>query len=147
MATFKSSETDVLAPADKVYRKLSNLEALGETLKDVPPEKIEAQQLEQLKEVRVTPDTISFPGGPVGEVVLRKTDCEEPTLIRLEGVGTPVPLSLSLHITPVSEFTCVCQVEASLQIPAMLKPMVQGPLQKMVDQFAQMLRQIPFDKE
>lgn len=119
------------------------MEKLRDVIADVPADAISEEQRKQLEQVRVTADTISFPGGPVGEVTLRIVEKTAPTLIRLEGMGTPVPLNLTMRITPVSDTECRAQVTIDIQIPAMLKPMVNGPLQKMADQFGQMLRNLP----
>lgn len=143
MANYKSEKVSLNHSAEAVFTKLSNLEGLGELLKNVPRGNIPADQLSMLEQVRVTPDTITFPAGPAGEVTLQVKRLEAPTLIALEGVGTPVPMGLSLHILPLTPDSCETYVDIELQIPAMLKPMVNGPLQKMADQFAQMLRQLP----
>ena len=143
MATYKSEVVSLAHPAERVFSKLSNLEGLGGMLKNVPADQIPADQMAMLEQVRVTPDTISFPGGPAGDVTLRLAETEAPSLIRLEGQGTPVPLSMTLHITPLTPESCETYVQIDIQIPAMLKPMVNGPLQRMADQFAQMLRQVP----
>lgn len=143
MATYRSETVGLAYPAETVFSRLSNLEALGDVIKNIPEDKIPADQLAQLEKVRVTRDTISFPGGPVGEITLRMDKLQEPVLISLVGDGTPVPLSLSMHILPLTSDTCEAYVEIDLQIPAMLKPMVNGPMQKMTQQFAHMLRQVP----
>lgn len=132
-------------PAETVFGRLSNLEGLAGMLKNVPTDSIPADQLSLLEQVKVTPETITFPGGPVGDVTLRLVETVPPTLIRLEGEGTPVAMGLILHIMPLGEDTCETYVEIDIQIPAMLKPMVNGPLQKMADQFAMMLRQMPME--
>ena len=143
MATYKSEVVSLAYPAETVFGKLSNLEGFGGILKNVPADKVPADQLAMLEQVRVTPDTISFPAGPAGEVTLKVAETDAPNLIRMEGFGTPVPMSLTLHITPLTPETCESYVQIDIQIPAMLKPMVNGPLQKMADQIAQMLRQVP----
>lgn len=143
MATYKSATVGLAYPADNVFGKLSNLEGLGTMLRDVPADHVPADQLAMLGQVRVTPDTISFPAGPAGEITLRLAETVSPSLIRLEGYGTPVPMSLALHVTPLTPESCESFVQIDIQIPAMLKPMVSGPLQKMADQLAQMLRQVP----
>lgn len=143
MATYNSEEVTLRRPAEAVFSQLSNLERLRDVIADVSADKINDEQRRQLESVKVTADTISFPGGPAGEVTLRITEAVSPTLIRLEGVGTPVPLSMSMHITPVLPEECTARVTIDLQIPAMLKPMVNGPLQKMADQFGMMLRNLP----
>lgn len=130
-------------PASTVFEKYSDLEGLGELLKNVPEGYASADQMQMLYKIRVTSDTIVIPGGPVGEITLRVVERQAPTLIRLEGVGTPVPLGMSLHIVPLTPETCETYVQIDLQIPAIMKPMVNGPMQKMVDQFGQMMRQMP----
>lgn len=143
MANYKSEKVSLAYPAETVFAKLSNLEGLGGMLKNVPEEGIPADQRAMLDQVTITPDTISFPGGPAGDVTLRVSRTDAPNLIALEGVGTPVPMGLALHIAPLTPDTCEAYVDIDIQIPAMLKPMVNGPLQKMADQFGQMLRQMP----
>lgn len=144
MATYKSEKVGIAYPAETVFNKLSNLEGLGELLKNAPTDKIPEDKKAMLEQLKVTPETISFPGGPVGDITLRVVEKDAPNRIKLEGQGTPVPMSLSLHILTLSPDTCEAYVEIEVQIPAMLKPMVNGPLQQMADQFAVMLRQIPY---
>lgn len=144
MATYRSEDVTLGASADKVFDKLDNLQGLGEMIQNAPADQIPADKRDMLEKITVTTDTISFPAGPMGAITLRKTQSQAPSLIRLEGEGTPVPMSLSLHIVPMGEAACSAQVEIDLQIPAMLKPMVNGPLQKMTVEFANMLRAVPF---
>lgn len=145
MSSHKSEKVTLKASAEKVFSKLSNLEGLGELLKNVPLDQVPADQRGMLEQVKVTPDTISFPAGPVGELTLAVAKKENPTLIRLEGRGTPVPVSLAMHISPLTPDLCEAYVEIDVKVPMMLAPMIGGTVQKMADQFANMLRQIPFD--
>ena len=145
MAEYKSAETPIKASAEAVFNKISNLEGLKELLGKVPQEKVPEDQRDLFNQVNITADSISFPAGPVGELTLRLTETVKPTYIRLDGVGAPVPMALMLNIHPSTEISCSVQVVIDLQIPAMLKPMVSGPLNKMVSQFAEMLRNLPFD--
>lgn len=145
MAEYRSEETPIKASAEAVFKKLSNLEGLRELLERVPQEQVPADQRDLFNQVSITADTISFPAGPVGQLTLQLTETVDPTFIKLEGVGAPVPMALMLHIHPSTEVSCSVQVVIDLAIPAMLKPMVSGPLNKMTGQFAQMLRNLPFD--
>lgn len=146
MATYNSEEISLMAPAGAVYSKLSNLDNLRSLLEKVPADKIPADKLEMFNSISVTPDSVTVPGGPVGALTFRMKEKVEPTLIKLAGEGLPpgIALSLSLHITPEGESTLKAKVTIDISIPAMLKPMVSGPLQKMADQFGQVLRAIPF---
>lgn len=145
MANYRSENVSLAYPAERVYDKLSNLEGLGNLLKNLPEDRIPADQRAQLEQVRVSADAISFPGGPVGDVTLVVAERVAPTLIRMAGAGTPVPLNVTLHVTPLTPDTCEAYVEIDLKVPMMLKPMLNGPMQKMTEQFAQMLRQIPME--
>lgn len=145
MATYKSDEVTLNAPAERVYAKLSNLEGLSELLKNAPVDQIPEDKRGMLDQIKVTADTISFPAGPMGALTMRKARCVEPTLIRLEGEGTPVAMALNLKITPMGDSMCGAQVEIDIQIPMMLKPMISGPLTKMTKEFANLLRAIPFN--
>lgn len=143
MATYKSPEVTLQAPAEAVYAKLTNLENLRELLKNVPEDKIPADKKEMFDNIVITSDSITVPGGPVGALTFKVTKKEEPTLIALSGEGAPVPMGLALHITPDGSVSKARAV-IDLEIPAMLKPMVNGPLQKMADQFGDVLKAIPF---
>lgn len=145
MATYKSNKIKISYSAEQVFEKLSDLNGLSGLLKNLPADQIPSDKRAMLEQVKVTADTISFPAGPVGEIKLKIVERKAPTLIKLEGQGTPVPLSLSLRVTPLTPDTCEAYVEFDVQIPAMLKPMVNGPLQQMADQFGLMLNQLKFN--
>ncbi len=145
MATYRSEDVTLGAPAETVFLKLDNLQGLGDMIKNAPADQIPADKRDMLEKIEVNADRISFPAGPMGAITLRKTSSVNPSLIRLEGEGTPVPMSLSLHIVPMGDVTSTASVEIDIQIPAMLKPMVNGPLNKMTSEFANMLRAIPFE--
>lgn len=146
MATYKSESVSLRYSPETVFNKLSNLEGLRSVLQNVPSQDLPDDQRQALENINVTEDTIEIPGGPVGSVMLRVTRREPYSLIVLEGEGTPVPLSLSLHIDAVGADACSAFVQIDIEIPAMLKPMVSGPLKKMTEQFAKMISIIPFDK-
>ena len=145
MATFKSDKSIVNAPAETVYDKLSNLENLKQLLEKIPADKVPADKREMFENLQITEDTIDIPGGPTGAIRLRVADRLAPSLIRLAGEGTPIPLSMQLEIEPKGAEQSEVQVSLSMEIPAMLKPMISGPVKKIVEQFAQMIQAIPFN--
>ena len=145
MANYKSENVTLAAPAEKVFDKLSNLEGLKEMLARVPADSIPEEHRATFDNLEITPDAITLPGGPVGNLTLRMKRKERPEYIELAGEGTPVPMALTLNIRPLPGDTCEARAEVELAIPAMLAPMVSGPMKKMVQQFADMLRAIPYD--
>ena len=145
MAEFKSTPVGVNAPAEVVFNKLSDLNGLKDIISNLPASAIPEDKKEALDGIRITDDTISFPAGPVGEVTLQVTEKVSPTLVKLEGINTPVAMSLALRIALISSDTCEAQVVIDIAIPAMLKPMIGGTLQKMADQFAQVIGSLKYN--
>lgn len=146
MSTYKSEEVTLKASAETVYAKLSNPENLKNLLENVPSDRIPEDKRALYDQMKIEDDSITFPGGPAGSIKLQVGKRVEPKLIELKGVGTPVEMSIMLHIMPESDIACSAMVELDINIPMMLKPMIGGTLQKMVEQFAQVLCMIPFDR-
>ncbi|MDE6017861.1 MAG: hypothetical protein K2G85_03490 [Muribaculaceae bacterium] len=144
MATYKSDEVRLKASAESVFAKLGNFESLKELLAQVPADQIPADKKEMFDSIKLTDDSIELPGGPIGSLLLKVVERTAPSRITLKGEGTPVPLQLQLDLKPVDESSCLAQAVIDLEIPAMLRPMISGPMQKMTDQFGSVLRSIPF---
>lgn len=142
MATYKSEKVEINQSAEAIYERLSNPENLRDIIEQAPEGALTDEQRAQLDSIQLTPDSISVAAGPVGALTLRAKGNKPPQLIRFEGENTPVPMSLEMHIAPLGEEMCEAQVIINLEIPMMLKPMVNGPLQKMVDQFGTLLRHL-----
>lgn len=145
MANYKSDEVTLLASADKVFDRLSDVSRLGEMLKEAPMGELPDAERELMEQVRIEGDSITFPAGPAGELTLKLSELVRPTLIRMTGIGAPVPMGMTLHIQPVGDFECRAQVDIEIEIPKMLAPMVGGPLKKMAAQIAEMLVRVPFN--
>lgn len=132
------------ASAENVFNKLSNLGSFKDLLAQVPEDQIPVDKKDMLDSIRLTDDSIELPGGPVGSIRLKVVEKTAPTCIRLQGEGTPVPLTLQLRIHPVDDSCCHAMAQIDIEIPAMLRPMISGPMKKMTGQFAQVLHSIPF---
>lgn len=145
MTTIKSEKTPIAASAEKVFDKLSNLDNLKPLLQQVPVDQIPEDKRDMFSRLEITSDSIRIPAGPVGEITLMITDLMPYSLIQLTGEGSPIPLSMQLEIEATGKDSCVVQVGISIEVPIMLKPMISGPVRKIVDQFAQVLKAIPFD--
>lgn len=145
MAEFKSDETTINVSAQKVYSKLSDLENIRSYIDKIPEDNIPEDKLEQFRSLEITSDSISVKGGPTGSIKMNITKKVEPSLIRLEAADIPLSIALEVHIKEISENQCSQQVVIIADIPIFLKPMVSGPLQKVVDQFSAVLGVIPFN--
>ena len=144
MAIYSSQKITLNAPAESVYDKLSNLENLRGLLDKVPADQVPEDKRQMFENIQITPDTISVPGGPMGNLVFRVAERVAPKLIKLRGEGIPIEMSLALNIEPQTENSSSANVDIDINIPMMLKPMVGGQIQKIADQFGQVLGAIPF---
>lgn len=142
MAEYKSNPVTLGRSAQEVYERLTNMQGLAEALTNVPADQVPEDKRDLLNSIRIDDDTIEIPGGPVGSVTLVKSDCTAPVYVSFEGKGTPVPLVLAAHIQPIGDNTCEVTVEVNLSIPAMMKPMLNGPMNNLVEQVANSLRTI-----
>lgn len=146
MTEFTSDEVILASSSETVFNKLSNLENLRSFLNNVPQDKIPQDKLEQFHNLVITADSITIPGGPTGAITLAVKDKIPHSLIRLEGVDLPIKLSLEMRLSDGGIDSSKAVVAINADIPMMLKPMIKGPLQKIVDQFAQVLTAIPFEQ-
>lgn len=144
MATYSSDKVTLHNSADAVYEKLSNLENLKALLAGAPTDALDDEKRKMLEQITVTADTISLPAGPVGQLTLRVAERQSPKLLTMRGEGSPVPLKVAMHLTPRGADECEAQCVIDIEVPMMLKPMISGPMKKMSDQFAKMLRAISF---
>ena len=144
MSIYSSKNITLNASAESVFDKLSNLENLQGLLNQVPADRIPEDKRQMFENIKITPDTIEVPGGPMGSLTFRVTERKAPSLIKLEGEGIPIQMALVLNVKPVSAFSSSANVDIDINLPAMLKPMIGGQIQKIADQFGDVLGAIPF---
>lgn len=144
MAIYSSDKITLQSSAASVYEKLSNLENLKGMLDKVPADRVPEDKRQMFENIKITNDTIEVPGGPMGSLVFRVTERVAPSLIKLRGEGIPIEMALVLHISPVSDTTSSAKVDIDINLPAMLKPMIGGQIQKIANQFGEVLGAIPF---
>ena len=144
MAIYSSDKITLQSSATSVYEKLSNLENLKGMLDKVPADRVPEDKRQMFENIKITNDTIEVPGGPMGSLVFRVTERVAPSLIKLRGEGIPIEMALVLHISPISDTTSSAKVDIDINLPAMLKPMIGGQIQKIANQFGEVLGAIPF---
>lgn len=144
MTKYSSPEVTLQAPAEVVFNKLSNLENLRSMLDKVPADRIPDDKRQLFENIKITPDTIEVPGAPMGSLIFRVIEKKAPDMIKLQGEGMPIAMALTMHIKPDGETTSKGHVDFDIDIPMMLKPMVGGQIQKIADQFGDVLAAIPF---
>lgn len=129
MATFTSKPITVNASADAVAQKFSDFSRLQEVLDNIP-----AEQRAKIGELHLTADSIVMNTPQVGEITLKVIE-RTPSRMVLEAMGSPVPMHLAVDVAPAGDASHVT-TSMDVDIPAFMKPMLGGTLQKAVDQFA-----------
>jgi len=136
MSKYESSIKTVPYPQEAVYRNISDLSNLARIRDRVPNDKIQEFTFDQ--------DSVSVSVPPVGQITLRIVEREEPKCIKFEAVQSPLPFNLWVQILPIDELTSKMKVTVDADIPMMLKPMVNGPLQDGVEKVADALALIDY---
>ncbi len=133
MSKYRGKAVVVNGNVEDVFSKIANLGAYQQYVDSMPAD-IKAK----LGDVRFTDDSIVLNANPVGEIVLKQTRLESPSLIEMQAQNSPVPMALSIVTSPVGDSTEVVP-SIDVEIPAMLRPLVGGKLQEAADKMSEIL--------
>lgn len=133
MATFTSKPITVNSPSEAISEKFSDLSRLQEVIDRIP-----AEERAKIGDVALTPDAIILKTQQVGDITLKVTE-RTPQRVTFSAVGSPVPMNLAINLKPLDAASSELTTSMDVDIPAFLKPMVGGTLQKAVDQFGQLM--------
>lgn len=140
MSTYSSKPHIAAAPASAVYSRINSLGSLQERI-DALPDDIRSQ----LGEVTFTDDSIVINAAPVGAITFNVVERTEPTRVALEAANSPVPLRLSLNLTPRGEAETEIVTTIDIDIPMMLKPMVGPKMQQAADKLGELVGRINYN--
>jgi len=161
MSKYESGIKLINATVEQVYAKLSNLENLRPILDNAQSnEAVKAQmeaagqdpsQLEKLKDVRLTADSIAIPAPMVGEISLRIIEREENKTVKFETEQSPICANMWIQVLPTSEVITAeglpgtkMRLTLKADLNPMLKMMIGNKLEQGIDKFADMLAMLPY---
>jgi len=154
MAKYESNIKQINAPVERVYEKLSNLENFRPVLENMQnnemvKEKIreagqDPAQLEKLKDVTLTADSVAFPVPMMGEMSLRIIEREENKCIKFQTEQSPVDANFWIQVLPVTDTTSKMRLTLKADLNPMVKMMIGSKLKDGIDKFADMLSMIPY---
>jgi hypothetical protein len=136
MALFQGKPTTVNRNAAAVADKFSDLSRMQELLNQMPEE-----ERAKVGDVDFTTDSIIIRTAQVGEITLKVTERTQARVV-LSAVGAPVPLKIITDIKAIDDNSCEIATAMDVEIPAFLKPMVGGAMQKAVDQFGELMQKL-----
>ena len=135
MAKFESTIREIQAPQQLVYSVLSNMNNIGKAMDRIPAD--------MRDKVSFTDDGFSIQS-PVGKVAAKVVGLEETKTIKLESVDSPVPFNFWIQLLPVTTETCKMKLTMKAELNFMMAQMVKGPLQKGIEQLADVLQALPY---
>lgn len=136
MSQYESSVKSIPFPQERVYAKLEDLNNL-EGLKDKLPE-------DKVKDLTYNRDEATINVAPLGNVTIRVVEREEPKCIKLEAVGSPIPVNLWIQIIQDGENASKMRVVAKAEVNFMLRAMIDKPLRDGLEKIAEALSMITY---
>ena len=136
MSQYESSVKHIPYPQDRVYAKLEDLSNI-EGIKDKLPQ-------DKIKDLTYSRDEASVNMPPLGNVTLRVIDREIPKCIKLEVVGSPIPVNIWIQIIPDGENASKMRVVTKAEINFMLRSMIEKPLKEGIEKIAEALSLIAY---
>lgn len=137
MAKFESTIREIQAPQQMVYGVLSNMSNFGKMMDRVPQD--------VRGKVVFTADGFTVES-LMGKVVMKIIDLEEPKTIKMQSVESPVPFTFWIQLLPMTEQTCKMKLTMKAELNFMMAQMAKGPLQKGIEQLADILQSLPFQQ-
>lgn len=134
---FESSIKHVPYRQQAVYDNISDLRNLEKVRDRIPEDKVSDFRFDQ--------DTVSLNVAPVGELMLRICDRDEPKCVKFETTQSPVPFNIWIQVLPVDDTSSKmkCTVKAALN--PFIKGMLEKPLQDAIEKIADALAQIKYE--
>ena len=136
MSQYESSVKCIPYPQERVYAKLEDLNNL-EGLKDRLPQ-------DKVKEFTYSRDEATVNVTPMGNVTIRVVEREEPKCIKLEAVGSPIPINLWVQIIPNGEEASKMRVVVKAEVNFMLRSMIEKPLKEGIEKIAEALSMVVY---
>ena len=159
MSKYESQVKQIPAPIEAVYAKLSNLENLRPLVENAQNNEQLKQQIEaagqdpsylnMLKNVVLTPDSMSLDTGMMGVVALNIIEREDPAInegkgtIKFETQQSPIEANMWIQLLP-GEIGTRMKLTLKADLNPMVKMMIGNKLESGIDRFADILAMIPY---
>lgn len=133
MATYKAKPVHIGRSAEYIAGQFSDLTRLQSAL-DALPE----TERSKVGDVQFTADSIVMRTAQVGEIRFKVKE-RTPLRVAFEAGGLPMPMIIAADIEPKGDSASEVTASLDIDIPAVLRPMVGGAMQKAVDRFAELI--------
>lgn len=146
MIEMKSSATVLNGTPADVYNRLSNPGDLDAVLRNVLEKaRVEGKDVlaleKHLESITFTENSISIASGPVGTLTFSLGNCTPNSNVQY--IGSPLTIILDFNLEPEGLDKCILSINVQVDMPSMLRPMVQTPLRKGLDSLIDLFGRIP----
>ena len=136
MSQYESNVKNIPYPQERVYARLEDLNNL-ESLKGKLPE-------DKVKDLTYSRDEATVNVPQIGNLTIRIIEREAPKCIKLEAVGSPIPINMWIQIIPDGEAASKIRVVIKAEVNFMLRAMIDKPLKDGVEKVAEALSLIAY---
>ena len=159
MTEYKSEVKKILAPVERVYERLADLNNLSaiqqgladpealERIRQQAGDKVTSEQIQQvvtgLRELQFDCDSVSA-GTPMGKATLRIIEREPSKTIKFAVEGMPVAANMWIQLLSAGENECAMRLTVKADLSFFVRQLIGGKLKQGVDGLAQMLASLPY---
>jgi len=133
MSQYKSKAVTIGRPVEFIAGKFDDLSAFSGSLANMPQ-----NERERIGDVSFDKDSITIDTKQVGKIIFKISQRTSSRIV-MNAVGSPVPLDLIVNLTPLGPDATEVITEIDVEIPAMLRPLIGGAMQKAVDRFGELM--------
>ena len=134
MAKYTGKPATINRPIAELYAQFSDMSRLKGALEKANPE-----QASKMGNVEVGEDYMAINNPQVGQIKFQVTERIEPTRIAFSAVQSPLPVSMSINLKEITPETTEVSTVLEMEIPMVMKALVGPKLQKVADQFGEMM--------
>ena len=138
MAEFVSDTKTILYGDETVFAALSDLSKLEQIKGKIPDDKI--------KDFTFDSDSCSFGIDPIGQVKFAVVERQPNKLVKFKSENLPFDVFLWLQLVPKQENDTRMRLTVKADLNPIMESMVSKPLKQAVDQIADLLSRLPYDK-
>lgn len=137
MAKYESKSVAVNQPIEILFDRFSDISLFQKKIEEIP-----AEHRAKMGDVTFENDAICINTPQVGQLKFQVVERTAPGHIVFSAVGSPIPLSMIIDITAVSDSSSSVVTAIDVDIPAMLRPLIGDKMQEAADKFGEMISQL-----
>lgn len=158
MTKYESQIYTINAPQQHAYEKMANLKSfegikqvleqpdiVERLLQNVPAEHADKVSPEQIEKIRQQMENVVFSEDAVsmetkmGLITLAISERQEPKLVKLVGVNTPIDVNVWVQLLPISVYETKMKVTVGVELNFFIRKMAEKYIKGAPDGLAQML--------